>query len=26
MMVEADLKLLSANGGQAEDSYGTDSW
>jgi GDPmannose 4,6-dehydratase len=26
MMVEADLKLLSANGGRAEDSYGTDPW
>ncbi len=26
MMVEADLALLSANGGQAEDSFGSDSW
>src|SRR5713226_5092924 len=26
MMVEADLELLSANGGQAEDSFGSDSW
>src|SRR5713226_5047626 len=25
-MVEADLELLSANGGQAEDSFGSDSW
>ena len=26
MMVEADLELLSASGGQAEDSFGSDSW
>jgi GDPmannose 4,6-dehydratase len=26
MMVEADLALLSANGGQAEDSFGSDPW
>ena len=26
MMVEADLELLSASGGQADDSFGPDSW
>ena len=26
MMVEADLELLSASGGQAEDSFGPESW
>jgi len=26
MMVEADLELLSSRGGQAEDSFGSDSW
>jgi GDPmannose 4,6-dehydratase len=26
MMVEADLKLLSSSGGQAEDSFGSDAW
>jgi GDPmannose 4,6-dehydratase len=26
MMVEADLKLLSASGGQAGDSFGSDAW
>jgi GDPmannose 4,6-dehydratase len=26
MMVEADLALLSASGGQADDSFGPDSW
>jgi hypothetical protein len=25
-MVDADLSLLTANGGNAGDSFGTDSW
>jgi hypothetical protein len=26
MMVESDLKLLSASGGYAEDAFGHDAW
>jgi hypothetical protein len=26
MMVEADLELLSASGGQADESFGPESW